>query len=152
MRTRQSFVEKRDTAPKPRVKVLEKPGGRQFPAGAMLIASPLAVQEVVEQIPAGSVLTLSDLREHLALRYSADYTCPLTTGIFLRIVAEAAEEEGQAAPYWRVVRDDGRLIDKLPGGCAEQARKLMQEGVVCRTSGKTWRHENAESHYWRPGR
>lgn len=152
MKTRRSFVDKRDTAPKPQVKVLEKPGGRLFPAGAMLIASPLAVQEVVAQIPAGAVLLLSDLRRHLALRYGADYTCPLTTGIFLRIMAEAAEEAGESTPYWRVVRDDGKLIDKQPGGAAAQARKLTDEGIPCRNSGKTWRVDNAANLRWRPGR
>ncbi|MBL8215149.1 MAG: MGMT family protein [Bryobacterales bacterium] len=152
MNTRRSFVDKRDTAPKPQVKVLQKAGGRLFPAGAMLIASPLAVREVVAQIPTGALLLLSDLRQHLALRYGADYTCPLTTGIFLRIMAEAAEEEGDATPYWRVVRDDGRLIDKLPGGAAAQARKLMNEGVPCRNSGRTWRADKVLTLRWRPAR
>jgi len=60
-------------------------------------------------------------------------TCPLTTGIFVRIVAEAAEEERrdgkkQVTPYWRVIRDDGSLNEKFPGGVAAQARRLKEEG------------------------
>ena len=138
-----SAVRKRDTARAPEVKQLEKTVSPQFPAGAMLIASPLAVAEAVEQIPEGRVVTLSTLREYLADRFGADYTCPLTTGIFLRIAAEAAMEEGEGGrqtPYWRVVRDDGRLLDKLPGGPAAQAKRLLAEGVLCRAiSAKSWR-------------
>lgn len=138
-----SAVQKRDTARAPEVKRLEKALSAQFPAGAMLIASPLAVAEAVEQIPEGRVMTLRTLREQLADRFGADYTCPLTTGIFLRIVAEAAIEEGgegRRTPYWRVVREDGTLLDKLPGGAAAQAKLLQAEGVECRAlSPKSWR-------------
>jgi alkylated DNA nucleotide flippase Atl1 len=109
----------------------------------MLIASPLAVAEAVEQVPAGRVITMGGLRAQLAERYGAEYTCPLTTGIFLRIAAEAAVEEGDGGrqtPYWRVVRDDGRLLDKLPGGAAAQAKLLLAEGVGCRAAGaRGWR-------------
>jgi alkylated DNA nucleotide flippase Atl1 len=138
-----SAVQKRDAARPPHVKELEKAMGAQFPAGAMLIASPLAVAELVEQIPEGHVMRLGELREQLATRFGADYTCPLTTGIFLRIAAEATLEEGEEGrqtPYWRVVRDDGRLLDKVPGGPAAQAKRLLAEGVACRMiSAKSWR-------------
>jgi hypothetical protein len=142
MAKKRTAVEKRDQAREPEVKVLETAAGTLFPPGRMLIASPLVIAEVVEKIPEGSVLRLSELREGLARRFAADYTCPLTTSMFLRIAADAAEEEGDEGrntPYWRVVHDDGRLIDKLPGGAAAQARRLMEEGVVCRQKGKTWR-------------
>lgn len=138
-----SAVKKRDGARAPMVKRLGKALGSQFPAGAMLIASPLAVAEAVEQVPAGRVITMGGLRAQLAERYGAEYTCPLTTGIFLRIAAEAAVEEGDGGrqtPYWRVVRDDGRLLDKLPGGAAAQAKLLLAEGVACRAAGaQGWR-------------
>jgi alkylated DNA nucleotide flippase Atl1 len=125
------------------VKRLDQALSPQFPAGAMLIASPLTVAEAVEQVPAGRVITMGGLRAQLAERYGAEYTCPLTTGIFLRIAAEAAVEEGDGGrqtPYWRVVRDDGRLLDKLPGGAAAQAKLLLAEGVGCRAAGaRGWR-------------
>ena len=68
----------------------------------------------MKKIPKGSVVTQGSLRDELAKAAGADATCPLTTGIFLRLVAEASEEEAAAgksrvAPWWRVVRDDGRL-------------------------------------------
>lgn len=122
-------IVKRDTAPEPRIEVLTEHKGDNYPPGRMLIASPRAVQAVVQRIPNGKVLRLSDLRQQLADTYQADYTCPLTTGIFLRVAAEAAEAEGTPLPYWRVIKDDGSLLDKLPGGPAAQAHHLAAEGV-----------------------
>ena len=81
----------------------------------------------------GKLVTPTQLRECLAHAAGADRTCPLTTGIFLRIVAEAAEEKlrqgrKRVTPYWRVVKDDGSLNEKFPGGPAAQARHLREEG------------------------
>lgn len=57
----------------------------------------------------------------------------MTTGIFVRIAAEAAEEarragESSITPYWRVLKEGGKLNDKLPGGAKAQAAKLRKEG------------------------
>jgi hypothetical protein len=89
----------------------------------MLIASPLEIGKVIRNVPAGNVMTLPDLRHHLALRFQADYTCPLTTGIFLRILADAAEEEAGTdnCPYWRVVR----AADYFPGRLVRSPRALI---------------------------
>jgi hypothetical protein len=59
----------------------------------------------------------------------------LTTGIFVRVAAEAAEEDRQAGkiritPYWRTIKDDGKLNEKFPGGARAQAAKLRQEGFT----------------------
>lgn len=135
--TKRSATDKRNSAKAPHVKTLETAQGPAFPAGNMLISSPNEIAAVVNRIPEGRVLTLSHLRNFLAARHAADYTCPVTTGIFLRILAEAVEEAGEAeTPYWRVVHDDGTLLDKLPGGPTEQARRLREEGVVVAASGK----------------
>ena len=101
--------------------------------GLMLIPTALQVDAMIRKIPAGQVSTLAQIRERLARWHRADVTCPLVTGIFLRIVAEAAEEDrlaGRAGitPYWRVVRDDGGLNPKFPGGVEVQAFRLKQEG------------------------
>lgn len=115
---RKSPIVKRDQARLPEIHHLTESKGASYPPGSMLIASPLEIGKVVQKIPSGTVMTLPDLRHSLANKFKADYTCPLTTGIFLRILADAAEEEGSTAscPYWRVVRADGRLIDRSPGG------------------------------------
>src|SRR5271169_801835 len=91
-------------------------------SGMMLIPTALEVDAMVRKIPCGQVSTLAQLRRKLARWHNADVTCPLVTGIFMRIVAEAAEEDRLAGkqditPYWRVVREEGKLNAKFPGGC-----------------------------------
>lgn len=136
---KKTAIQKRDGAEAPRVEVLTEPKGANYPPGRMLISSPREIAEVVAGIPQGAVMTMSALRRALADRHDADYTCPLTTGIFLRIAAEASDEENGALPYWRVVRDDGKLLDKLPGGTVAQAQHLKAEGHKITVKGATHR-------------
>lgn len=108
----------------------------------LLISSPKEIEAVVRGIRKGCLMTLDQLRSSLAKVHGADATCPLTTGIFLRIVAEAAEEDRHAGkhritPYWRVIRGDGRLIDKFPGGASRQADLLQREGIHTEISPRT---------------
>ncbi len=140
-----SALSKLAKAAEPTVKTLSEAKGSLYPPGDMLISSPAEIQALVARIPSGQVATLSSLRDALAERHGADYTCPMTTGIFLRIVAEASLEaqalpESQATggmsraalsdtPWWRVVRDDGTLLDKLPGGVEGQRQRLVAEGI-----------------------
>ena len=67
----------------------------------------------------------------LAKLHGADATCPVSTAIFLRIVAEAAWDEiesgvpvSEVAPFWRVVDPKSPLAKKLRSGGAwiEQQR------------------------------
>jgi len=101
--------------------------------GMMLIPTTLEVDAMIRKIPRGRVATLAEIRARLAKWHRVDVTCPLVAGIFLRIAAEAAEEDRRAGrkditPYWRVVGPDGRLNAKFPGGIEEQARRLQEEG------------------------
>ncbi len=106
---------------------------KRFGHGMMLIPTALEVDAMVRKIGYGQVSTLAQIRQRLARWHNVDVTCPLVTGIFLRIVAEAAEEDRMSgkddiAPYWRVVRTHGRLNPKFPGGAELQAQRLMDEG------------------------
>jgi hypothetical protein len=110
-------------------KVVDNPRGR----GRMLIPSPLDVDALVRRVQRGKLASVDQIRERLARDFEADLTCPLTTGIFLRIAAEAAEEdasrgESEITPYWRVIKGDGSLNEKLPGGIEAQAARLRDEG------------------------
>ncbi len=112
--------------------------------GMMLIPTALEVDAMIRKIPRGQVSSISQIRRRLAYWHNVDVTCPLVTGIFLRIVAEAAEEDRMAGkhditPYWRVVRDDGGLNAKFPGGIEEQARRLRNEGHLI-VNGKVQPH------------
>jgi len=118
-----------------RPKLVAVPDGmaKRLGQGMMLVPTALELDAMIRKIPRGEVSTLAEIRRRLARWHNADVTCPLVTGIFLRIVAEAAEEDRQAGrpditPYWRVVRDNGRLNAKFPGGAEAQAQRLRAEG------------------------
>jgi len=145
MKTRKSWREKLHTDQEAKVVVIPQKMRNRFgplrPDATILIPRPLDVDALIRRVPRGKLVTQGQLRERLARDGGADVACPITTGIFVRIVAEAAEEsarEGKSriAPYSRVVRDDGRLLEKLPGGPAAQAERLAGEGHQIDDSGK----------------
>ena len=53
----------------------------------MLIPTPLIIQEYIH-IESGDKFRCQTMRNDLAIEFNADFTCPMTTGIFLKIVAE----------------------------------------------------------------
>ena len=133
MRTRLSWREKLERIQEPRVVRIPPKMQKRFGTGTMLIARPLDVDALIRKVPKGRLVTQAQIREQLARDCGADTACPFTTGIFVRIVAEAAEEELRAGkkrvtPWWRVVRDDGSLNPKFPGGVKTQAERLAAEG------------------------
>lgn len=106
---------------------------KRFGVGTMLIPKPLDIDSLIRKTKKGKLVTVSEIRSRLARDNNVDTACPLTTGIFVRIVAEAAEEDlrdgrKQVTPYWRVIKDDGSLNEKFPGGAKAQARRLKEEG------------------------
>lgn len=110
-------------------RVVDDPRGR----GKMLIPSPLDIEALIRRVESGKLITDKQIRDHLANKFQVDLTCPMTTGIFLAIVAEAAEEDLRAGvqevtPYWRVLKSDGSLIERFPGGVEAQAARLRAEG------------------------
>lgn len=101
--------------------------------GMMLIPKPLDVDALMRAVRKGKLITHSQIREKLASSARVDSTCPMVTGIFVNIAAQAAEEDLQAGkkrvtPYWRTIKDDGKLNDKYPGGAKAHARRLRAEG------------------------
>jgi hypothetical protein len=106
---------------------------KRFGPGTMLIAKPIEVDALIRMTKKGMLITVGEIRSKLARDHKTNTTCPLTTGIFVRIAAETAEEDAQngkkrITPYWRVVRDDGSLNEKFPGGVKAQSRRLREEG------------------------
>ena len=99
----------------------------------MVIPEPLKLDALVRAVKMGKLVTVPQLMERLAKDAGVDRACPMTTGIFLRIVTETAEEdlrEGRKriTPYWRVLKKGGLLNDKYPGGSQAQAKRLKEEG------------------------
>ena len=128
-KTRKSWREKLEADQKR--KIVDDPKGR----GRLLIPKPLDVDALMRQVGNGKLVTVDQIRGRLAKDYRADLTCPLCTGIFLRISAEAAEEdlsrgETKITPYWRVIKADGSLNEKFPGSVNAQAERLREEGHI----------------------
>ena len=116
-------------------KVIDVPAKYQKQMGGkkILVPSPMLVDERIRKVPKKKLVTTGQIRKDLARQFKADSTCPMTLGIFLRISSETAEEDRskgkkRISPYWRVVKDDGSLNPKFPGGLKAQAQMLKQEG------------------------
>lgn len=133
MKTKKSWNDKLHDARLPQVKRLDK-SFADMPEGCMmLIATPAIIDSYIRQIPKGKSVDLLTLRDDLAREYHAEKTCPLTTGIFLRIVAEAAYEEHQKGKpwknitaFWRVINEKSNLAKKLSFG-AELVAELRKK-------------------------
>ena len=101
------------------------------PSGAMmLISSPGEIARYVAAIPSGETRSIARLRSDLAKRAKADAMCPVTTAIYLRVVAEVALDELEAGkpmdevvPFWRIIEPKDKLAAKLSCG-AERIEHL----------------------------
>ncbi len=129
------------------VEVPQKLIGR-YGMGMMLIPSPQQIEELITRIPKGKVATVNQIRNYLAHKFQVVTTCPLVTGIFIKLIAQAAEEEklGEKMPWWRVIKSDGSLNPKLPGGGILQKQRLEQEGLKIVQKGKKLKVENFREH------
>jgi hypothetical protein len=115
---------------------IEKYGGNK-----MLIATPMLVDAVMRIVTKGNLITIGTIRGSLAKQFHADFTCPLTTGIFARIAAETAEEYlgngmQDITPWWRLIKDDSTLNPKFPDGPHKQASYLKYKGFEIIKKGK----------------
>ena len=54
----------------------------------------------------------------------------------LRLGPLVASGKRRLTPYWRVIKDDGSLNPKYPGGINSQARNLRAEGFTVARNGK----------------
>ena len=83
----------------------------------MLISSPKSIAAYIAKIPYGTEKSVKSMRLDLAKNAGADNTCPLTTGIFLRIAIEASLEQANGKqpklPFWRVINRKSSITKKL---------------------------------------
>ena len=92
------------------VKVLEKKFADMKAGDRMYISSPEEIKSFIINIPRGTSKSLKEMRLDLANTKGADNTCPVTTGIFLRMVIEDNIEN---FPYWRIIDQNHSLVTKL---------------------------------------
>lgn len=106
------------------LKTVEKYGGNR-----MYFAPPADYDSIMKKIPFGKLTTVGEIRKYFALRNSADFTEPMTAGIFTVIAAWASYQRTEdKTPYWRTLKGNGELNPKYPGGVEEQRAKLESEG------------------------
>jgi hypothetical protein len=133
---RKTWKEKLQTTRQPQVEKADKDFGGVRTGQLMLIPTPMMVDRYIRQIPRGKEVDISTIRKDLALEYGAEVTCPLTTGIFIRIVAEAAYEDfekglplQEITPFWRVVSEGSPTAKKLSFGLDFLREQRKKEGL-----------------------
>lgn len=114
----------------PRIQtVTDKATIRTYGGSRMLLAPPLAYDALMRRVPAGKLTTVGELRAHLARESGADFTDPMTAGIFVSIAAWASHQRSEdKIPYWRTLKTGGELNPKYPGGVEAQRARLEAEG------------------------
>ena len=111
---------------------IEKYGGTR-----MYFAPPMAYDEIMKTIPRGKLTTVGAIRTHLAKANNADFTDPITAGIFVSIAAWASHQRREdKTPYWRTLKANGELNAKYPGGIEAQKARLEAEGHVILQKGR----------------
>lgn len=137
-----TWVEKlNDSKGCPKVAKITDKLSKRWGAGTVVIPAPIEVDEIMRKVPAGKLTTINDIRAALAKKHKATIGCPITTGIFAWIAANAAEEREQngetdVTPYWRTLKVGGVLNEKYPGGVEAQRLRLEREGHTVVKKGK----------------
>jgi alkylated DNA nucleotide flippase Atl1 len=106
---------------------------KSWGTGTCAIPAPREVDALIRRVPKGRLATINLLRAAIAKARGATIGCPITTGIFTWIAAHAAAEDEadgrkRVTPWWRVLKEGGKLNPKFPGGVEEQAKRLRAEG------------------------
>lgn len=117
----------------PQVQEITDKLSKRWGTGTFVIPAPREVNEIMSMVPLGKLITINQIRQTLARKHGATIGCPITTGIFAWISANAAAEDiadglTDITPYWRTLKSKGELNPKYPGGVEEQATRLEAEG------------------------
>lgn len=142
MKAKKSWREKlADDKGLPKVGKVEGKLSTRWGTGVMVIAAPREVDALMKKVPRGKLTSINELRAALAKKHGADFACPITTGIFSWIAANAAAEDVAAGrkrvtPYWRTLKAGGELNPKYPGGIAAIRKLLRAEGHQITQRGK----------------
>lgn len=120
----------------PKIVFLKGDAIKKWGGEKMIIAPPLFYDKVMKQVPSGKIITINEIRKYIACKNNADITCPLTAGIFINICAWASFQRTEnITPYWRILKSNGELNPKYPGGVSNQKKELEEEGHKIITKG-----------------
>ena len=109
------------------------------------------VVECMKKVPFGKLTTIVEICKSIAKRYKVKGCCSLTTGIFIMTAANAVEEAKNESrhidiPYWRILKADGYLNYKFPGGAELHKELLENEGFNIISKGKRFYVENYQQY------
>lgn len=129
----------KDSKDMPKIQILtDEKSIKKYGGDRMYFAPPIAYDEVMRTVPFGKLLTVGLIREYFAKQNGADFTEPITAGIFVSIAAWASEQRAEnKTPYWRTLKANGELNPKYPGGVAAQKEMLEKEGHTVVQKGRT---------------
>jgi hypothetical protein len=143
MKKKTSWQEKlADSKDLPRIEKIDEKKSKRWGIGTFVIPAPIEVDEIMRKVPKGKLITINEIRQILAKRHKATIGCPITTGIFSWIAANAAgemETQGKKniTPYWRTLKTGGILNEKYPGGIENLKKRLKAEGHTIIRKGKS---------------
>lgn len=120
------------------VKITDSASIKKYGGENMYFAPPLFYDEIMKKVPYGKLTTVGHIREYFAKKNHADFTDPITAGIFTSIVAWASyQRKTEETPYWRTLKNNGELNPKYPEGIELQKKKLESEGHTIIQKGRT---------------
>jgi hypothetical protein len=136
MATKKSWLDKLNEKREPKIKRIDIDFADISSGSNMFIATPKLIDAYIQEIGFGKQIDIKTIRKDLALANNADNTCPVTTGIFLRIVAEANFEKWQQGipqeeitPFWRVIDPNSTLAKKLSFGQEFLLQQIEKESA-----------------------
>lgn len=129
----------KDAKDMPKIQTVTDPKSiSKYGGDKMYFAPPAAYDSVMKRVPFGKVLTIGKIREYFAKINGADFTEPITAGIFVSIAAWASyQRTDDLTPYWRTLKANGELNPKYPCGVEAQKEKLEEEGHQIIQKGRT---------------
>ena len=132
-----------DSKGMPRIQMVTDPATvRKYGGDRMYFAPPIDYDRAMRRVPRGMVTTVGEIRAFFAREAGADFTEPITAGVFVSIAAWASfQRQADETPYWRTLKAGGELNPKYPGGVEAQREKLEAEGhTVIRRGRKNFRY------------
>ena len=132
-----------DSKGMPRIQMVTDPATiRKYGGDRMYFAPPIDYDRAMRRVPRGMVTTVGEIRASFAREAGADFTEPITAGVFVSIAAWASfQRQVDETPYWRTLKAGGELNPKYPGGIEAQREKLEAEGhTVIRRGRKNFRY------------
>ena len=128
----------RDSKDMPKIQIItDRKSIEKYGGNKMYFAPPLAYDRVMKRVPYGRVTTVGEIREYFAKQSGADFTEPITAGIFVSIAAWASHQRsGDETPYWSTLKANGELNEKYSGGIESQKETLEAEGQTIISKGR----------------